>query len=638
MALDVSALFAELDAPIEGATEKISAEDFSSLLAGLDLPASKIYAERGEGEDGTERKRRSRARAKKRSVEDIAILDMETDPFDNEAKSAIFPFLAVLYSDNFEPIVIWDEDQDAFATKVIAAIEALPRSYTIYAHNGGKFDYMFLVKKLRGDVSFKGRGIMRASIGNHEIRDSFHIIPDRLANFKKDHIDYSNMRKGKRDAYRKAIIDYCISDCRYLLEIVKEFATRFGLKLSIGQAAMFELRKHYKFERVSETTDAYLRQWFFGGRVECLAGRGHFRGAYKLYDVNSMYPFVMATYAHPIGSNYVTRAGGEINEHTFFIDLTCHSAGAFVRKGDEGQTYAPHGRFRFKTTVHEYKTAIKHKLIRDIEIHSVVDCYEVTKFDKFIVPIYDERQIVKERLKAFQRELMEHTNAYNDAIKDDMFLKYLLNNSWGKFAQNPRRYKEYYLTDPGDRPPDEAGEFGLFPATMLDEYWIWERPAPSDKFNNVGTGASVTGAARATLLDAMCNAKHPIYCDTDSLICTDLSNVILHPTQLGAWDIEKNISEAIINGKKLYAYRDGGGKEKVKSKGTNDMQWADMVSLLNNGEVIKTAFGPTLTKNGNQNYMSRRIRATTPSYMDDPHGEQSFWRCPESWEQTIPSD
>src|ERR1700681_2454731 len=39
----------------------------------------------------------------------IAILDMETDPFNAELKSDVKPFLCVLYSDEFEPIVIWEE-------------------------------------------------------------------------------------------------------------------------------------------------------------------------------------------------------------------------------------------------------------------------------------------------------------------------------------------------------------------------------------------------------------------------------------------------------------------------------------------------------------------------------------------------
>jgi len=137
-----------------------------------------------------ERKRRQRGKAQRERAENIAILDMETDPFDAVEEMIIRPFLAVLYSDKFDTVVIWEENEDVFAEKVTAAIEKLPGKFTIYAHNGGRFDFLFLLHKMRGPVAFKGRGIMQAYIGAHELRDSFHIIPERLANWQKEKFDY----------------------------------------------------------------------------------------------------------------------------------------------------------------------------------------------------------------------------------------------------------------------------------------------------------------------------------------------------------------------------------------------------------------------------------------------------------------
>ncbi|MEB2649701.1 hypothetical protein SOP86_29070, partial [Pseudomonas canadensis] len=166
-------------------------------------------------------KRASRARAKETRQRNIAILDMETDPFDDKLKTSVLPFLAVIYSDEFEPIVIWEENNVRFIERVIDALKSLPGRYTVYAHNGGKFDFLFLVSKLRGDVKFKGRSLMAAKVGSHELRDSSHIIPERLAAFSKDKFDYDRNRKANREHWRKEIIDYCIADCRYTLDIVK---------------------------------------------------------------------------------------------------------------------------------------------------------------------------------------------------------------------------------------------------------------------------------------------------------------------------------------------------------------------------------------------------------------------------------
>lgn len=566
-----------------------------------------------------------RAKKKEESLSRIAILDMETDPFDNERPDLkIEPFLAVLYGDDFETVVIWEEDNNAFCTRLLSAIEALPGKYTIYAHNGGKFDFMFLVHRLRGKISFKGRGIMEASIGSHKLRDSFHIIPERLANFKKDHIDYENMRRGKRQKFKQEIIDYCIADCRYLLDIVKTFVGEYGFKISIGQAAMAVLKKEYKVASLPGSMDAYLRHYFFGGRVECLQGKGEWIGDYKLYDVNSMYPYAMAHYHHPIGSEYKVRRG-KPGPHTIFIEIACINRGALVTRDEAGNTVAPWGRGIFKTTIWEYQTALRLGLIEDVKILWCIDCQERTDFSRFVVPLYEKRQETKERLKS----LPEHTREYDEVKKDDIFYKLILNNAYGKFAQNPRRFKEHYLTDPDEAPPvaelkryeDEDDErfaarqkkFEWSRSFLSDQYAIWERPCTKLRFNNVGTAASITGAARSILMEAIHNATDAIYCDTDSLICRALDNVPIHKTDLGAWDLERTMSSVVIAGKKLYAYKDAKTAEpKVKSKGANDLTYDQLVSMLK-GEIVESrSKAITMTRTGKQSYMVRQVRATAP--------------------------
>jgi hypothetical protein len=511
---------------------------------------------------------------------------------------------------------------------VLAAIEALPNSYTIYAHNGGKFDFLFLIHKLRGPVSFKGRGLMTAKIGPHELRDSFHIIPERLANLEKEKFDYANMAKDKRNDHREEIISYCIADCVGLLKFVKAFLKDFGFKLSIGQAAMARLKQHYKVASISSSMDKQLRDFFFGGRVECLAGRGHFHGHYKLYDVNSMYPRAMEGYQHPIGAIYNWRVG-EPDENTFFIDLECDNNNALVRRSENNETTANVPSGRFLTTIHEYRTALKLGLISNIRINFCIDCEQSSNFADFVIPLYKNRLQTKDTLKAMEKAGLEGTAQFFDVKKDDVFYKLLLNNAYGKFAQNPRRFKESYITDPGARPElteqeqlmvELTGEyadehFGNLPAYECDEYSIWERPSPSKRFNNVGTAASITGAARAILMEAIYNAVEPIYCDTDSLICRELPNTELHDTKLGAWDLEAEYREVIVNGKKMYGClplnpADDKKKTKIRSKGTSNLTFADMVRLYQGDVLRRMNPAPTLTKSGAQYYVTRNIRAT----------------------------
>lgn len=590
----------------------------------------------------TERKRADRVREREQRLENIAVLDMETEPFDN-TKSAedVKPFLAVLYRDDAQPVVIWEEDNDKFISAVLGAIEALPGRFTIYAHNGGKFDFMFLLSKLRGFVSFKGRGIMSARVGHHEIRDSFHIIPEKLANWQKDTFDYTKLTRANRAKYRDEIIRYCTNDCAYLLDIVKKFIAEFGLKLSIGQASMSIMKGEYNVKCLGEQADAFLRNYFFGGRVECLGGRGAFGGVarrdpmYKLFDVNSMYPFVMANRQHPIGNSFTCRRGLP-NAETVFIELTCRNHGALVRRGGDGEMSAEARDGLFRTTVWEYDTALKYDLIENVRVNWCIDFAERSDFSRVSIPLYAKKQADAIRLKT----LTMGSREYNDCKKDYMFDKFLLNTGYGKFAQNPRKFKECFITDPELEPPEdckgclerwkkengwhenpEGGSlkcmsWGPLPHFKCDDYWIWQRPTPRLRFNNVATAASITGAARAVLMEAIALADDPIYCDTDSIIARGLNGLNLHDTELGAWKIEHGIDEILIAGKKLYACKVAGFPDghadriKIRSKGVAGLTWRDLERAIDDEMIEMLATGTTMNKYGEQFYMRRNVRAT----------------------------
>jgi hypothetical protein len=352
-----------------------------------------------------------------------------------------------------------------------------------------------------------------------------------------------------------------------------------------------------------------MRRFFFGGRVECIGGRGEFKGHYKLYDVNSMYPYVMAYYQHPIGRNYTTRRG-KPTEKTCFIELECFSKGAFAKKNDEGSTVFPEEYGRYCVSIHEYRIAKKYKLLSQEKILFCVDNEKFTTFEKFIVPLYENRLRTKTILKRLETECLVASAEWNEAKKDDIFYKLLQNNAYGKFAQNPRRFKEFYITVPGETPADDNKEWGEFPDVENSDYWVWSKPIDERRYNNVGTAASITGAARSVLLEAKLNADDPIYCDTDSLICKSL-RANLDPIKLGAWDCEAEMSHVLIAGKKMYAYEKLDGKRIIKSKGVKGTKWEDIKTLVDGGEIIMPAFAPTLTRNGKQDYIDRRIRPTT---------------------------
>jgi hypothetical protein len=587
------------------------------------------------------RQNRYNAKHRNKAVARIATLDFETDPFDNKHPNApIEPFLCVIYSEAFPTITLWREASttlDAFMTLVKTTIEQLPDSFTIYAHNGGKFDYMFLIKFLRGSVLFKGAGIMTAQIGKHQLRDSINICPGRLASYRKDSIDYKLMTRAKRERHKKAIIKYCISDCVYLYERVSHFLSEHGFKLSVGQAAMAALKKHYPSNmRIGEQTDTWLRPFFFGGRSECIQGRKHVFGDLKVYDVNSMYPSVMAHCAHPIDGQFNNRRG-QPTPQTVFIELECDNNHALISRVTETDEHHHKGDVTydvshgvFQTTVWEYNVALRYGLISNIRIIRCIDYENRSTFADFVLPRYALRERLKLALDACaDKESFEYASLKLQATD----IKDILNNAWGKFAQNPRRFKESFLTNPGEAPPPEVtdpanpwgvaacGDTHYAPNIQTEYYDIWERPSPSKRFNNIATGASITGAARAKLLEAIQHAENPYYCDTDSLLCTHLdeSKVEINPAKLGAWKLENEWTEAIIVAKKgYYLYNSTTGAEKFRWKGAPHAALNRSIyeRTFAGESCITVATGITLSKNSTAHYQTRTLRATAPILHD----------------------
>lgn len=558
-----------------------------------------------------------RAERRKSKRPRIAVFDTETDPFDHV--SEILPFVGELW-DGETSHVIWEETYEKFVEKCLEKFEALDPSqkWIVYAHNGGKFDWMYFVQKLRGRVSFKGRSLMSAELFPHvELRDSYHIIPDKLASYKKQEFDYKKLMRKHRKDHRAAILDYLHSDCVYLLEIIRHFIEKNGVKMSIGQAAWSSIKKIYPIESMGEASDAYIRQWFFGGRVECLQGPGIFEGDYVLEDVNAMYPDRMAHCEHPIGSEYSVRSAGRPrpNSRTVFLEVECDNFGALVGRGESGALTANIKRGTFQTTIWEFETALELDLIRNVRVKSCVDFFKRANLRDWVYPRYEGRQELKRLI-----DLGGNTDEYE---KDSLIIKLEMNNGYGKGAQNPRKFREYLYTDLCTPPPGEKigtlqyrdSDGGVWELELeTQDFLVWKKPLPQERlrFNNVAFSASITGAARAKLLRKIHSVEDAIYCDTDSVICRR-SPAMGNSNKLGEWKSEKLIDTAIILGKKLYGYRGPfKGKEVIRSKGGAGLSWHDMERMLRGDEVKRGNLAPTFDKGGFQYYNDRTFQLTCP--------------------------
>lgn len=491
----------------------------------------------------------TRKSLKSASLKKLAVLDLETDPF--KFGRVPCPFAGGIY-DGETYIDFWGDD---CVLQIVDYLERLKTPLCIYAHNGGKFDWWYFSDFLNDPLMFINTRLVKAQLGHHEVRDSFSILPVPLKAMQKDAIDYATFEYGERDKphNKKRIRKYLQSDCVYLYENVQRFIETFGQTLTMGSASWRVLKSLHDVPKMSAADDAEIRPFYFGGRVECFES-GILRDDFKLYDINSSYPDVMKRCQHPasINCDYPRRLP---DSGVYFAEIVADSDGALPIK-IKGSLRFPHVRNEtFFACSHEIHEAENLGLLRIKKIRNVFHFHKTQNFGAFVDRCMDEK---------IAAEL-----AGDKSMR--LFWKLICNAAYGKGGSNPENYRDVRLFDTRDTMLAEnegikdltqkwlhCGDFG--------SRILAERPTLHKNYLNVAMAASITSAARAHLLRALHRATRPVYCDTDSIICTALG-MPQHATKIGAWKLEAEANEICIAGKKLYAAFQDGRAVKGAAKG-----------------------------------------------------------------------
>lgn len=545
----------------------------------------------------------------------LCTFDTETDPF--EEGLIVKPFTCGFHIvDTGEYFDFWGSDCiEQFFTFLDANYSE--EELLIYVHNGGNFDFYFMLDHFDDGMKpfiINGR-LARLFMHGQEFRDSFAAIPVALGKYQKTEIDYNKLKKEVREEHKDEIRAYQRDDCFFLGNLVKSWLLDFGDRLTMASVALPMLRSFHGFETTNEYIDMQMRPYYFGGRVQCFE-TGTLQDEWKVYDVNSMYPYVMGAYKHPISSHPIPQP--KITEKTLFAHINATSLGALPVRGDDGGLEFPHGRRDFFACIHEIKAGIECGLLWIHKVHTAYRYDVTTDFSDFVNTYYDLR------MKA---------RAEKDTIHD-IFYKLVINSSYGKLAQDPRKYEDY-LFNPSEIPypirceecysrrNDDKFEqctackdklsspWGWYLHTVREGKCIYARPQRSFEgrgFFNVATAASITSAARSELLRGISRATRPIYCDTDSIICRNL-DCDIDPNRLGAWKLEASGDTACIGGKKLYAVFNEGEEIKKASKGVK--LTAEQIMRVANGEVVEYANPvPKFSLDGSAKFVNRTIRRT----------------------------
>lgn len=516
----------------------------------------------------------------------IAVIDCETDPF--KPGRVPQPFIWGYYCEKYGDLL--------FNTTAELADFLRDENVIAYAHNGGKFDFHYLVNYLEPlePVLMINSRLVKAKIGKCELRDSYAILPVPLSAYKKDDIDYNIMEPHLRDIpkNRETIIKYLKGDCRYLYDLVNTFIAEYGRQTTIASAAIKILQKMENIKVANSGGEFFddFSRFYFGGRVEAIQPGIH-NGDIKFLDINSAYPFAML-HKHPIGTNYLmtTEIKPKIKPHGFYRILA-KSYGAFCYRDKKGLCFDRTGELKeYFVTGHELLAAQETGAAKIIKHIAQYVFLETMSFKNYVDHFWSLRQTTKK------------------GSPENIFAKLFLNSAYGKFCANPRKYETYVFADA------ELGEFmqgrGFTISGDFDKRLLMSKDLEEDemRFFNVATGASITGFVRAMLLRAINSVDNPIYCDTDSLIYTGNCSLNLSK-ELGEWKLEGEFVEACIAGKKLYGLKAADKSTKTASKGGN-LNYKSIKLLLKGDTVTEIPIAPVFSWHKKPYFQKRSFRKT----------------------------
>lgn len=390
------------------------------------------------------------------------------------------------------------------------------RSYVIYAHNGGKFDFLFLFEELKRrnrqvKLCMQGARIVQIKVQVSDrwitFRDSFSILPYALQylsdSFRPDHAKFTGTINFETEIVSKDNADhrrYLEHDCKSLYEIIEKymempFIRDVGLKLTQASTALAAFRTTMRKDIIvsSMRTQNFVRKAYAGGRCEIFR-QTLTDGA--CYDVNSLYPHAML---QPMPIEAVGRSHS-IDDFGFH-DVTVHVPEMFVPplwvKTDK--LIFPCGTFRGVYFSEELKAAVNMGA-------TILEHHEGQKFTQ-------DTDLFGEFVRTCYELRLNHPDS---AIS--LVAKGLMNNCYGKFAERELK-QSLLMIDPDDVSTWPKG--GWKPVANEKVYKKWglvtQEISRRSPHMMVHIAAAVTAYGRIKMLKNYQFDEKLAYTDTDSV-------------------------------------------------------------------------------------------------------------------------
>ena len=433
---------------------------------------------------------------------------------------------------------------------------------TIFAHFGGKFDFLFILEsalkhrigKVSGIIP-RGSSILTfdLELGDRKItfRDSAALLPFSLKsiteNFgvetKKGDWDHS-----KTTGVTEGLIEYLKSDCIGLHQSLTAFydwplIKKAGPAATVAGQAMRVFRTMIQEEQwaLSNTVSDFVRKGYFGGRTEIFKPIFEGRNERKLfeYDVNSLYPYVMLKNEFPAGRAVRT------------FELKKGKLGVY-----EAQVKAPDDIYLpVLGIIHDKKFIFPKGKFKGVWTSSELDRARELGYEIEITSGY----YWTEKEKLFERYVSELYAIRKHSPKksvSDIVSKLLMNSLYGRFGMNLDK-ENITLELKAGVTPYKLIECGS------ESVQLFKEKARLKSYSNVAIACFTTSYARLHLFEILKSAGQSIYyCDTDSVFTTERLET---SEALGGLKLECEYDSAVFLLPKTYSL--DGQLRKIAMKG-----------------------------------------------------------------------
>jgi len=492
------------------------------------------------------------------------------------------------------------------------------KGYTIYIHNLGSFDGIFLVKplvELYGSFNIiidKSKEFISFELPRLKIkfRDSLRIFPTSLAALSKmfnvpipkGEFNHSKVTLNNLEEIRAELINYLTRDLISLSDIIttatitifNNYSVDLSLVFSSSSLAIKIFRTNYlntNIPTLPTNVESEIRSGYRGGATQVFA---HIGNNLHYYDVNSLYPFSITKY---IPHYYL----GRIPAKGIFLDTFFGFISAKVTPPSTLNTpilpYLPLNSEKVEYPSTEFTSIFFAEELRyaksigyKIEMNYGYEFSSMDLFSNYVNYFYNlkslatggERYIVKLLLNGLYGYFARTTETFETIFSDNKAYKDIINR--------------HPIIDELDITDNLSLTLYNPNITINSIEQSHRRPVLS----NVAIAAAITSYSRIIINPYKIDTNNPcFYSDTDSIFIQYPLNPKLIGTSLGQFKDELKgdvINTAIFIKPKCYGYVLNSGLEKVVIAGfpIGDVPFNSLKSVLT-GENIKIT-SPTLLR------------------------------------------